>query len=351
MMNRKKQIKFSSEEIAGFCEQMAILVNGGISLYDGVDMLVQEMEDKATKGILEQLDGALKKNKTFYQALKETEAFPEYMLKMVKIGETTGKLDTVMDSLALYYKRETTMQQNIKNVIAYPMMMFTMMAIILIVLIWKILPMFQTVMKELDVEAATTSTQMMNAGTTLGKVVAIVGIAAFVIISALVIWYGTKTGKRKINHFFEHFILTKKVSASMAVGKFVSAMALMTATGFDSKESLTMAEEVVENKKLQKKVKVCSDLVEQNKTLEEAVKETSLLTGMESRMISVAAKTGVTDQVFEKLAQKYEEEVDQNLGNLCARVETSLVITLSLVVGAVLIAVMLPLVSIISSIG
>ena len=89
----------------------------------------------------------------------------------------------------------------------------------------------------------------------------------------------------------------------------------------------------------------------ESKTLEEVVKETELLTGMESRMLSVAAKTGVTDQVFEKLAQRYDDKIEDSLGSLCAKVETSLVVTLSLVIGAVLISVMLPLVSIISSIG
>ncbi len=345
------KVKFSSEEIAGFCEQISMLVNGGISLYHGVDMLAQEMEDKATRAVLEQLDEALRENKTFYEALKETEAFPEYMLKMVNIGETTGKLDVVMNSLAVYYKRESIMQQNIKNVIAYPIMMFTMMAVILIILIWKILPMFQTVMKELDVEAAASSTQMMNVGMTLGKVVAIVGIAVFVIVCVLAAWYGTKTGKKKINHFFQNFVLTRKLSNSMATGKFVSAMSLMTATGFDDLEALNMAEGVIENKKLQKKVKACAELVSENKVLEDAVRETSLLTGMEGHLLSVAAKTGVTDQVFENLAEKYDDKVEESLGGLCAKVETGLVVTLSIVVGAVLISVMLPLVSVISSIG
>lgn len=343
------KIKFSSEEIAGFCEQIAMLVDGGISLYDGVDMLAQEMEDKATKSLLEQLDNTLRDNKTFYEALKETNAFPEYMLKMVHIGEKTGKLDVVMKALSVYYKRESAMQQNVRNVVAYPMMMFAMMAVILLILIWKILPMFQTVMNELDVEAAASSTNMMDVGMTIGKVVAVAGITAFVIVSALIIWYGTKTGKDKINHFFQNFILTRKISNSMATGKFVSAMALMTATGFDNLEALNMAEEVVENKKLQKKVKASADLIAENKTLEEAVRETALLTGMEGRMISVAAKTGVTDQVFEKLAQKYDDKVEENMGSLCAKIETGLVVTLSFVVGATLISVMLPLVSIISS--
>lgn len=345
------KIKFSSEEIAGFCEQISMLLDGGISLYDGVDMLAQEMEDKETKDVLEKLDQALRENKTFYDALTETEAFPEYMLKMVQIGETTGKLDTVMQALSVYYKRESIMQHNIKNVIAYPMMMFTMMAVILTILVWKILPMFQGVMKELDVEAAASSTHMMNVGTTLGKVVAVVGISVFVLVCGFAIWYRTKTGKNKINHFFQNFVLTRKLANVMATGKFVSAMALMTSTGFDGLEALNMAEEVVDNKKLKQKVKAGADLMGENKTLEEAVKETELLTGMESRMLSVAAKTGVMDQVFEKLTSKYDDKIEEDLGSLCTKVETSLVITLSLVVGAVLISVMLPLVSIISSIG
>lgn len=148
----KKQGKFTSEELEGFCRQIAMILKSGISLDEGVYMLFEEVEDKRTKEILGKIDDMLKDNETLYHAMKETGAFPAYLLNMVHIGEKSGKLEEVLEGMAVYYERETSMKDSIRNVIAYPMMMFAMIAVILLVLVLKILPMFQNVFHNLNVD-------------------------------------------------------------------------------------------------------------------------------------------------------------------------------------------------------
>lgn len=347
----KQKRKLSSEEIAAFCQQTAIILNGGIPLYEGIHILYNEVEEKNTKSVIKQMDEGLKENKMFHEVLKDTGVFPPYMVNMVRIGEITGKLEHVMQSLGEYYERESTMKSNIRNVITYPIMMFTMMAIVLFVLVFKILPLFERVFMELNVEASSSSSAMMSAGVLAGKVVAIIAIVIFALVIFMTLWYRCKKGKEMIHKIGNTFFLTRKLAELMAVGKFISAMSLMVSTGIETKEALEMVEGIIDHKRVKDKIKKCIELSKQQVSFEEALRETRLVTGLKGRMISIGSKTGVLDSVLQELSGRYDEEIEIRLNGLCTKIETVLVVALSLVVGAILIAIMLPLVSIISSIG
>ncbi len=351
MANNKKVMKFSSEETSVFCEQIAMLLNSGIPLYEGIYMLYSEMEEKKTKNILEQLEKSLRGNTTLYDSLVKTQAFPEYMVHMVKVGETTGKLEEVMKSLADYYERESEVKTSIKSAITYPAVLFAMMSVIIMVLVFKILPMFELMFFELNSEVADTTKSMMNYGIVVGKVIAILTFVAFVVFIIVLCWYKTKKGERKLRSFMMNFRLTKKLSEAMAVGKFISSMALMINSGIEMPRALDISYNASSHRKVKEKIKQCKSLIDKNVSLEEAIHETRLLIGMESQLITVAAKTGASDTAFEKLSVQYNTRITGMLHKLSTTIETILVVSLAVLIGSVLISVMLPLVSMISSIG
>lgn len=343
--------KFSADEVAAFCEQIALILNGGIPLYEGTYMICSEVEDAKTKEILTKVDEMVKQNMPFYQALEETKAFPAYMVNMVRIGEITGKLEEVMQSLSRYYDRESRVKDSIRSVIAYPLLLFSIMAVILLILVIKILPMFEQVFDELSAESALSSGDMISFGMLAGKIIAIITVCLFLLLFVLLLWYRTDSGKRSFHAFLRMFLPTKGITEQLALGKMVSSMSLMISSGIDSKEALTMAETVVGHPKVSQKLISCVELLLKGSSLDEALKETKLITGIQGRMLRVGAKTGVMDLVFQRLSKQYDEEIESRLHNISSIVETILVVLLSCIVGAILISVMLPLISIISSIG
>jgi type IV pilus assembly protein PilC len=349
--NHNKATKFSSEETSVFCEQIAMLLNSGIPLYEGIYMLYSEMEDTRTKAVLEQLDTSIKANETLYKSLKNTKAFPDYMIHMVQVGETTGKLEEVMRSLSHYYDRESTVKASIKSAIAYPAMLFAMMSVIILVLVFKILPMFEDMFIELNEEVASSTKNMMQVGMTAGKIIAILTCVVLVLMLMVLLWYRTKMGEKIMKRFITNFRLTRKLSEATATGKFISSMALMISSGIETQKAMEMAYGASDHKGVKDKIKKCKVLLEKNLPLDEAIHETKLLVGMESRLITVAAKTGSQDTVFAKLSEQYNSRITMMLNKLSTTIETLLVVSLAVLVGGVLIAVMLPLVSMISSIG
>ncbi|MDD5936965.1 MAG: type II secretion system F family protein [Clostridiales bacterium] len=346
-----RKTKFSSEEISVFCEQIAMLLNSGIPLYEGIHMLFSEMEDTRTKKVLEQLDNSMKANETLYDSLQKTDAFPDYMVYMVQVGETTGKLEEVMRSLSSYYERESNVKVSIKSAIAYPAVLFTMMAVIILVLVFKILPMFETMFIELNADVATTTHNMMKVGIIAGKVLAGITCLILVIMLAVFLWYRTRQGEIMIRRFVTNFRLTKKLSEAIATSKFISSMALMISSGIETSKSIDIAYGASSNRRIKEKIKQCKLLLDKDISLEQAIHDTKLLVGMESRLVMVASKSGASDTAFEKLSEQYNMKITTMLSKLSTSIETILVVTLAVLVGGVLISVMLPLVSMISSIG
>lgn len=346
-----KKKKFSSEEVSGFCSQVAIMLKSGIALEEGVYMLAEEVEEDGTKKVLNQVQKKLKQNETFENALRDTGVFPEYLVNMVRIGETSGKLEDVMNSMAHYYERDNMIKDSIRDVIAYPAMMFGMIAVILAALIGKILPMFENVFINLNVDAASSSSRIMNFGMWAGRIVALFAFVVIVVGLILYGFYHTEKGNRCLRRFACNCFLTKKTANLLAVGRFVSSMAVMVSSGLDVKESMEMSQGIVEHPGVQKKISHCIEKMDKEESFANTLREESILTGMQGRMVAVADKAGMMDEVLGDISSQFDEKISNHMGQFCTKVETSLVLTLSVVVGGVLISIMFPLVSIITSIG
>lgn len=355
LFNRRKSMgkskKFSTEEIVGFSGQIAIVLRSGISLYEGIYMLEEEVQEEGTKEVLKQIEDCLNQSMSFYDALKQTKAFPDYFLQMVHIGEESGKLETVMDSLAKYYERENNIRHSIKSVISYPLTMFCMIGVIVFFLVGKILPMFEQVFRNLDVEIASSSAKIMQFGMLTGKALLVFCLLVLVVAAGLWFWYKTEKGNHALKQFCGTFFVTKKTMTLLAVGRFISSMSVMISSGMDSVEALKIAEGVIGQNSIKKKVENCIATMEKEESFAKAIQSENIVTGMQGRMLAVAEKSGRLEEVLVDVGRQYDEGIEEQLGSFCARMETSLVLALSLLVGGILISIMFPLVSIITSIG
>lgn len=351
MEKKEKKKKFTAEETAAFCDQIAMLLNGGIPLYEGAYILAEEVEDKKTKQVLNQVEELVRENRPLYEALETAGAFPDYMVHMVRVGETTGKLEEVLRSLASYYEREANVRAGIKSAVAFPAALFGMMAVIMLIMVFKIIPMFEEMFLELNAEVADSSRNMMNAGVTAGKVLAGITCILFVFILLLLLWYQTAPGERILKNAVSALGPSRKLAEMIAEGQFISSVALMLASGMDQGEALEMAAGGCRNARIRERILKCAELAEQGESFDEALNHSRLITGRDNRMIGVAMRTGASDEIFKKLGKQYDDRISTSLNSLSGKIETGLVVVLALMVGTILVSIMLPLVSMISAIG
>ena len=341
-------VRFSSEEISTFCSQIAMILNGGIPIYEGVHILAEQMEPGKTKKILDQIDSEVKDGKEFHAALADSGAFPEYMCEMVKVGEMTGKIEDIMRNLANFYERESHVKASIRSVIGYPTVLFAMMAVIIVVLVTQIIPMFRDIFLELD---AGGSDSALQAGINAGTVIAIIVLAILAVIIFMLIWYRTPGGNKALTNLAYTSRLSGKLADKISTGKFVSAFAVMNAGGMENLEALENSRKVVENKNTLLKVDKCIEEVKGEKKLDDAMIDSGILTRLQGKMLGVASVSGNTDEVLYKISDQYDEEVNARLSSLSSVIETTLIVILSIAVGAILVSIMTPLISAIASIS
>ena len=345
-----KATTFSPEEISIFCDQIAMILNGGIPIFEGTHILYEEMEAGRTKDVLKRIDDNVKAGLSFNEALKESGAFPVYMCEMVKIGELTGKLEDIMHSLASFYERESLVKNSIRNVISYPTVLLGMMAVILLVLVVRILPMFEDIFLELDGGTGTT-VGIMNTSIIISKVIVAVVLVLLALLLAGLIWYKVKGGSAIITNILNNNPFSAALADKISIGKFLATLAVMNAGGVEMTEAVKNASKVVENKKTLAKIDKCIAMLEADEKPEVAFKETGLLNSLHAKMFGVARVSGSGDTILFKLVNRFDEDINTRLNSLASVVETVLVVVLSLIVGAVLISVMMPLMSVIASIG
>ena len=342
----------SNRELSMFCDQIAMILNAGISPMEGVTIMLEDALSTEGKEILAVILEHCNQGESFHASVSASGVFPKYALDMIEIGEQSGKLEEVMHALAFHYNREESIAQGIKNAVTYPFLIVGMMMIVSLVLIIKVLPIFNQVFIQLGSEMTGFSKGLLNMGTTISNY-SIVFVAIFVLILAGYIFFArTKPGKAAFASFCTKFFATRNFYEKIASGRFASGMALTMSAGLDTDQSLDMVQRLVDNRSMAQKIEKCRELIkEEGYTFAEALVTTNIFTSMYARMLTIGYKTGSIDKVLEKIANAYEDEVDNRISSIITVLEPTLVIILSVVVCLILLSVMLPLMGIMSSIG
>lgn len=345
--NAKKR-KITPEELSSFCAQIALMLDSGMTLYDGIEMLAAE-EGQEADPVYATILGGMQASGSLYEALRQDDRWPQYMVQMVGIGEETGRLEDIMLSLSQYYEREGRIRTAATSAITYPLVLGAMLVVIILVLLMRVLPVFNRVLDSLGVGATEGGSVLMNAGAVVGWVVlaliALVGVAALVCIILLRTPY-----RDKVMHLIQTcFPPLKKINAKLSSARVASMLSLMLSSGFPMESALEMAPYALTDKEAAKRVEGIRLAMQDGATFTEALSASKLFEDFHNRMIRVGAASGHEPQVMAKIASLYEEQVEDGFSRLVAIIEPTLVALLSVVIGAILLSVMLPMAGILSN--
>ena len=224
-MNKKQQ-PFFNPELSGFCSQMAMILHSGISPLEGITIMLEDSTSEQEKEILQKILDTLMETADFSLSLKETGLFPSYLVHMVQIGEETGTLDEVMSALGEHYEREDSIAKSIRNAVTYPMIMIGMMLMVILVLLVKVMPIFNQVFVQLGTEMTGFSGALMQIGNAISRysVVLVVLLAA----TAAALFFGSRTekGKAVLAKFAKHFRFFSSMAQQQAGCRFADVMNL-----------------------------------------------------------------------------------------------------------------------------
>lgn len=343
--------KLSNSELTTFCGQLALILRSGISSIEGLSIMIEDTPEGEGKKILENLLHETELTGSLYMALEAAGCFPSYMCSMTEIGEQSGRLDDVMNSLAEHYRREEILAKSIRSAVTYPLVMLGIMTAIILVLIIKVLPVFDQVYRQLGAGLTGFSGAVLKFGRILGDY-SLIFVLLLLLAAGLFFYFAcTQKGQTKAITLSRHFSAARQLSEKTACSRFASGMYLALSSGLDIDQSLDMVSRLVDHPDISPKIDLIRQRLSEGAGFAEAAQEAEIFSGLYLRMIHIGFKTGAMDEVMKQISIQYDEEVQNQLDSLVAKVEPTLVAILSIAVGMILLSVMLPLIGIMSNIG
>jgi len=331
--------------------EMHMLLQAGIGLDEGVLMLLDDEPDKDGKAVLQRLLGELEKGMPLSSALGEALFFPRYMVNMVETGEKTGRLPQTLKALSEYYDKQERRAVAIKNAVFYPAILFVMMVAVVLILIIFVLPVFNDVFGRLGRRMSPLATSLMQFGGWLGGVsVWIASLGGVIFIAALVMWFVPYVREGVVKAFKDK-LGSRGILGSTAGAHFVAAMALSMASGLDAEEAVEMASAVSGGTKaVDEKNAKCVEMLRSGQSLSAAMRGAGILSSRDGRLLALGVRGGMADSAMAEIARRRELDVQYEMDRLIGRIEPTLVIATSIIVGVILLSVMLPLMGIMASI-
>lgn len=333
----------TADELSVLCWQLSLLSRAGVPWTESASLLLEDSQPPRVRAALERLQEPLSMGEPLSAVMESSGDFPPYLLRMVEIGQVSGRLDQVLAALADYYKGEAATLDAVRRAVTYPAVMAALIAMVFLVLVSRVLPIFSQVFTQMGAGLSPMAAALLGPGS-VGKIVAYV-LSGLLLAGAAVLLLLFR-GERGMSLFTRG-----ATAAAVARGRFASAMALMLQSGLPMDEAMDRTAELLSDTTLVANLADCRSRMAEGSSFPRAVEEAGLLTGLQAGLLSAGFRTGAPEEAMAELARRCQSEADDRLSRLLSRFEYALVIVLCSAVGLVLLSVMLPLLGVLSAIG
>ena len=340
---------FNYEESFTFCTQMSMVLSSGLSIQEGLEVIADDCNRENLCQACLQLKVNVEEEGSFYRAIQGETYVDGYMKQMIQIGEVSGHLDNVMEELASYYERANDLKNQLKEALLYPFVLLIMMWVVVGIIVFKVLPIFSDVLWNMGSPLPDSADTMMYFGKGFAMVSFVV--LSFVLIGLMYIIVRVRKGEGAQMAFLSKFPLTKKLFHNISMARMTYALSLFISGGYDIEESISYLPQIVDEPKIKQKILCCMEGLKNGENFPTLLRKEKLYEGSYANMIVTGFHSGKSDDVMKKISNLYEKDVNQSISSFLNTIEPLIVIFLSLIVGVILLSVMLPLMSIMSSIG
>lgn len=343
-------MKLTHSEIAGLCRRLALLLHAGIGAADGIFLLAEE--DDEMRPLLTALGAGMDEGKPLSEAMEVSRAFPGCVTGMVRVGEQTGRLEEVLTSLANFYEQRSRSSRQIRQALMYPAAILALMLVVIGVLLIKVLPVFDEVYASLGSRLTGVAAGLLHLGQLLEKAMPVLlGILGAVAVTALLYAYCAPF-REKVSAQWTARFGDRGISRKFNNANFARALAMGLAGALPLEEAAQQAGELLSDiPGAARRCETCAEALRSGASLATAMGDAGFLPPAESRMLSVGLRQGSGDLVMADIADRLMHDAEDALGQTVAKVEPAMVLAASMLVGLILLAVMLPLMNIMSAIG
>lgn len=343
----------NAKELAIFTRQFSVMIDAGLPLVQCLEILASQQENKTFQKVLAGTRGSVEGGATLSAAMRQyPKVFDALYVNMVEAGETGGILDTILQRLSSYIEKNVKLQRAVKSAMVYPVGVLTVAGGVIILLLWKVVPIFATLFAGLGVDLPLPTKIVIGLSNMIGSIFGLLALVALgAVIFGIKLWYGTPQGRYAIDATILRMPVIGLLMRKIAVARFTRTLGTLIASGVPILEGLDITARTAGNAVVEKALQQVRKSLEEGKSLTEPLKDSEVFPGMVTQMISVGEQTGAMDAMLQKIADFYEDEVDAAVKDLLTALEPVMIVFLGVVVGGVVISMYLPLFSLIGKLS
>lgn len=342
----------SLRTIAVFNRQLSVMFNAGLPITQALAILGTQQKDKYFQSVLVEVRKDVEGGANLSNAMKKhPRVFNELYTSMVQAGEASGNLDTILLRLSQYIENMNKLVGKVKAAMAYPIGVLLIAFSLTAIILWKVVPVFSDMFGQLGAELPLPTQIVIGASDFLTSNFIFMAIGIVALVFVFRSYYATFKGRRVIDRIKLRIWILGELLIKLSVARVTRTLATLLTSGVEIIESMTITAKTSGNAIIEDAVMKSRALVQEGKPLWESWEETKQFPYMVTQMVSVGEQTGSLSTMLGKVADFYDEEVDQSVSALISLMEPIMILFLGGLVGSIIIAMYLPLFDIIGKVG
>ena len=345
---RKQKLKrgrVKIEDLVLISRQLGTMIRAGLPLIEVLNILGDQVEKLTLKNVLRQVERDVQGGSSFYEALaRHPRVFNQFFLSMVKAGEASGMLDTILDQVATYLEKSASIRRKVRAAIMYPAIVSVLATCIMILIMWKVIPVFEDIFKDLHEELPLLTQIIIKISRFIREkwYIASAGVIGFYVIF---VQYGkTKQGRKNIDKMKLHLPIFGPLLLKVAIARFTRSLGTLMRAGVNILGALEIVAKTAGNVIIEQAILETKASIQSGESITKPLVDSGVFPPMVTRMIEVGERTGALENMLHKVAEYYEDQVDAAVAGLTSLIEPLLITVLGGMIGCVVISMFLPLI-------
>jgi type IV pilus assembly protein PilC len=337
--------KVKDRDIVIFTRQFATMISAGLPLVQTLDILSKQTENKTFAKIIDEIKVDVEGGSTYADALKKRpKVFSELYTNMVAAGEAGGILDIILGRLALYMEKAMKLKKKVKGAMIYPSVIISVTIIVIVIIMLFVVPTFARMFMQLGGVLPLPTRMIINASHFLAGVGGLIILATIVGLAIFItLFKRTERGKKIIDTIILKLPVVGILFRKVAIAKFTRTLGTLIGSGVPILDGLNITAKTAGNKAVEKAVLEVRQAVSEGKTIAEPLSKSKVFPPMVTQMIAVGESTGTMDSMLNKIADFYDDEVDNAVANLTSMIEPVLMVFLGVTIGSIVVSMYLPI--------
>lgn len=346
-----KREKIKHKELAAYTRQLSVLIVADLPLIQSLNILAEQTKNKYFKSALTRVREDVEAGASLNQAMRKfPKAFDDIYCNLVASGEQSGSLDVMLQRLAEYIEKIVKLRAQVRQAMIYPSAIIIFAFLVSIFLMWKVIPIFANIFQDLNAQLPFLTLGVIKMSKFVSNNILYIALSLVAALFLFRYFHKTQQGQWTVDRLLLRLPVFGKLLTKVAITRVTRTLSTLLAGGVSMLESLKITASTAGNMIIEKSVMDSRRQVSEGKSLTQAFKSTGRFPFMMSQMVSVGEATGTLDQMLNKVAEFYDDEVTTSVAALLSALEPVLLVLVGGIVGTLILSMYLPIFSLMSQI-